>query len=68
MQPKVSVWRKNIICPRCGKRDDNEFHLFYVCEANKEKIQIYLENIMSMENIDKKELQSVSQIIPERLN
>ena len=63
-----SQYGENIMCPRCGKRDDNEFHLLYVCEANKEKIQIYLENIMSMENIDKEELQSVSQIIPERLN
>ena len=55
------------ICPRRGKGDDNESHLLYECEANKQKIKINLENIMSMENIDKEELQSVSQIIQETL-
>ena len=62
-----SQYGENIICPRCGKGDD-ESHLLYECEANKEKIKINLENIMSMENIDKEELQSVSQIIQETLN
>ena len=59
---------ENIICPRCGKGVDNESHLLYECEANKEKIKINLENIMSMENIDKEELQSVSQIIQDTFN
>ena len=63
-----SQYGENIICPRCGKGDDNEFHLLYECEANKEKIQINLENIMRTENIDKEELQSVAQIIQETLN
>ena len=44
-----SQYGENIICPRCGKGDDNEFHLLYECEANKEKIQINLENIMRTE-------------------
>ena len=63
-----SQYGENIICPRCGKGDDNEFHLLYECEANKEKIQINLENIMRTENIDKEELQSIAQIIQETLN
>ena len=63
-----SQYGENIICPRCGKGDDNEFHLLYECEAHKEKIQINLENIMRTENIDKEELQSVAQIIQETLN
>ena len=62
-----SQYGENTICPRCGKGDDNEFHLLYECEANKEKIQINLENIMRTENIDKEELQSVAQIIQEGL-
>ena len=65
-----SQYGENIICPRRGKGDDNESHLLYECEANKQKIKINLENItlMSMENIDQEELQSVSQIIQETLN
>ena len=40
----------------------------YECEANKEKTQINLENIMNMKNVNKEELQSASQIIQDTLN
>ena len=69
MAPVLQLGIRHVsICPRCSKGDDNEFYLLYECEANKEKIQINLENIMRTENIDKEELQSVAQIIQETLN
>ena len=70
MQLKVLVWKTSYAQDVVREMilSDNEFHLLYECQANKEKIQIDLENIMNMENIDKEELQSVSQIIQDTLN